>query len=309
MSSNAHGGSLSLTHFLVLANTRGLAFDLSPVLSGNDPKKKAYLERWYEKARNGAKAGRIYPRYYIQNDRVMVTEPNLWMIPSELIRGAFKMVNAGPSEAYQFAKLRGEDALAEEFLDPEKRVGDILLRRMGISNATQEFRRNIKETFFRILYMDPAKVASLAGSSYDLFERNFPKLIGIPKEERERLLQTIRKSTLDLLALMAQDAETSNHRLVGFMLDQILVEGADEKAALALELSARNHLRNLCGAIIPTPPPLDPLQDCLQWLRDCGGVMALSNNPMGEQLIRAGYAKRGGWDAFGRVTLVLIEGK
>ena len=48
------------------------------------------------------------------------------------------------------------------------------------------------------------------------------------------------------------------------------------------------------------------LADALQWLQDCGGTMAMNNNPMAAQLIKAGLAKKGGYDHLGRRTLVLV---
>lgn len=55
-----------------------------------------------------------------------------------------------------------------------------------------------------------------------------------------------------------------------------------------------------------TSPAKALLDDSYQWLHDCGGQMAIANNPMASQLIKAGLARRGGYNHLGQRMLVAL---
>jgi len=55
----------------------------------------------------------------------------------------------------------------------------------------------------------------------------------------------------------------------------------------------------------PAPIYDDDLVDAYEWLLDCDGEMAMENNPRADDLVKAGLAKEGGLDKFGRRLLVL----
>ena len=297
-----------MVDYLQLATDNGLDLDLDPDLSGFTGRKKERLESLFASLRQNS-TGRTRPTYVLKRSTasggsfILTSQyPNISQIPSQVFQGHFKRVGVGaPDVVCQFAGIsREEEARA---LLTGTTVGELLLDTFGV---TKDQRTDLKKAFYAV-------ASNAVGSPWFVetdknlvqeVQRKWPMLgkVVTPGQCRERVQKEW------MLGKVAPDVVASGRsHLVGFYHDEVLVDGdLSDTEVETLTDRARQSLADILGLDL-SKKELDPLEDALQWLKDCGGVMAMTNNPMARQLIKAGLAKKGDYDTLGRRTLVVVS--
>jgi hypothetical protein len=254
------------------------------------------------KAKSHRKAdGRVYPRYsqHPTTGRIMTRDPNLLQFPYDLVQGDFVKIGPSATEIILFLQENGEGEAADFLIGSQASVSSLMVDHL---NFRHEYRQHAKIALFRLMY-GQAPETDEQRRCLATIHRLLPGIYG------RTISDTARQKAATLSLEMAPYAEKSG-KVVGFLHDEILVEGASPSDQSDIQDEFYRRLRTWDPKAPPEPVivELTPLEECLQWLKDCGGVMAIANNPMAHQLIKEGLAKRGGYNHLGQRTLILVEG-
>lgn len=292
------------TNYLAVAEQRGLKLKLDNLDLSNwitDQAKYRKVLSIIAKAKVHQKAdGRVYPRYsqHPTTGRIMTRDPNLLQFPYDLVQGDFVKIGPSATEVILFLKENGEGEAADFLIGSQASVSSLVVDHL---NFRHEYRQHAKIALFRLLYGQAPETDEQRRCLASL-HRLLPGIYG------KTLSDVARRKAATLSLEMAPYAEQRG-KVVGFLHDEILVEGASPSD----QSDIQDEFYRRLGAWDPDAPAepvvieMTPLEECLQWLKDCGGVMAMANNPMAHQLIKAGLAKRGGYNHLGQRTLILVE--
>jgi hypothetical protein len=296
--------------FMDLVSRRGIKLDMHPDLGAwaADPQKTKKIRTMFENLRNVADhAGRVHPLFFFSpNGRIMSRSPSLSTIPGDLLKGDFREVCPSAGEAVAYLKLKGYTADAKALM-ARGNVGDFLLGTFGFSRLD----RNLaKITFFQAIYgMAPGSSPMAKGhpSLYREMLTRWPGLLG----DKATVLKIQGLVGARIPLKVAREAEQVGN-VVGFFHDTVLVE-CDVNTKDYLEVRANHYLEKWDPQTDTFEedrhnpfPEGSAMADCYQWLIDCGGKMAMENNPMAQPLIDAGVARLGGVDYLGRRLIVLV---
>lgn len=296
------------TNYLAVAEQRGLKLKLDNLDLSNwvtDQAKYRKVLSIITKAKSHQKSdGRVYPRYsqHPTTGRIMTRDPNLLQFPYDLVQGDFVKIGPSATEAILFLKENGEDKAADFLIGSQASVSSLMVDHLNFRHG---HRQHAKIALFRLMYGQAPETEEQRRCMAAL-HRLLPGIFG------KTLSDAARRKAATLSLEVASYAEQKG-KVVGFLHDEILVEGGAQPLSVSDIQDIQDEFYRRLRAWDPEAPPepviveLTPLEECLQWLKDCGGVMAIANNPMAHQLIKEGLAKRGGYNHLGQRTLILIE--
>lgn len=248
-------------------------------------------------------AGRVYPHFqFASMGRIISSSPSLTMIPESLLDGDFRKVRPSAGEAVACLKLEGHTEDARTLMAFGD-VGSFLQATFGHLNLDPNM---AKRTFFQVAY-GMAPDSSLSALFYREMQRRWPNL----RMDRATIHKVHSFVGAKLPLKVAREAEQVGD-VVGFFHDAVLVE-CDVNTKDYLEVRANHYLEKWDPQTDTFEedrhnpfPEGSAMADCYQWLIDCGGKMAMENNPMAQPLIDAGVARLGGVDYLGRRLIVLV---
>lgn len=223
----------TIATYFRIAERRGIRIDLDPPTAAYaaEPRKRERVARMFERLRDQAVGGRLHPRYRVSSSNAILTVgPNINGIPWAVFGGDFRVVDAGPAEAYLLATRGGERDFASEILEAG-RVSDALVKRLGLTPGDKAARTEAKMALYKLAYG--------VDVSREMRERFVASLPGLAVPVSRRELTAMRRVILRLVTRMADDA---GFRLVGFRHDCVLVECGEGEAA-DLCARGREHLR------------------------------------------------------------------